>query len=253
MLRKKKSLLKYKSERVLFLSDIHFPYEDSKLLKQILRWIEFNPVHRIVINGDLLDFYELSRFLKSPTRAITAQDEIDLAYDFLVKIRSIHDQTIDFIPGNHELRLEKYLRSDAIQLAGLRCLELPNLLKLRELDINPHDSEGFLLRPNFLVYHGEAVRKHSGHSAKAELEKYGISGISGHTHRMDSYHKTDLTGTRGWYEQGCLCRMDPEYVKSPDWQQGFAVGEFDYNSKWHNIELVSFSNGKLLYRGESYA
>jgi predicted phosphodiesterase len=238
----------YAVERVLFLSDLHFPFADEPLLEKILTLIKQDSFDRIVLNGDIVDFYDISRFVSR--QHVPIEDEIEAAKVFFSKLRCVYDGPIDFTPGNHELRLEMYLRTDAHKLSGLKCLELPNMLGFKDFDITPHQSDGFLLRPHFLVYHGTVVRKHSGWSAKGELEKWGISGISGHTHRLESYHITDMQGIRNWTEQGCLCRTDAEYIVGvPNWQQGFAIGEFDRDSSWFHVERVPVIGGRLRYRG----
>lgn len=242
----------YDAERVLFLSDIHFPFQDQGCLDQIFELIKRESFDRIVLNGDLLDFYDISRFTSK--QHVPIETELDAAKAFLAQLRSIFDGHIDYTVGNHEERLELYLRTDATKLAGLKCLEIPELLNLAEYGVEFHQKDGFLLRPNFLVYHGVIVRKHSGWSAKGELEKHGISGISGHTHRLESFHMTDRAGTRAWFEQGCLCTLDAEYIVGvPNWQQGFAIGEFSRNSDWFQIERVPFSGGRLRYRGVDYS
>lgn len=242
----------YEAERVLFLSDLHFPFQDQPVLDQVISLICDDSFDRIVINGDLVDFYDISRFVSK--KHVPIEDELKLTKTFLSQLRTVYDGPIDYTIGNHELRMEMYLRTDAKKLAGLECLELPNLLELDGFGITLHDEEGFLLRPHFLVYHGTVVRKHSGWSAKGELEKWGVSGISGHTHRLESYHVTNMQGTRAWWEQGCLCSVDAEYVTGvPNWQQGFAIGEFSYDSRWFHVERVPVLGGRLRYRGKDYS
>lgn len=242
----------YAAEKVLFISDIHIPFEDKLVVEQLFLFLRDNRFDRIVINGDLVDFYDISRFVSR--KEVPIEDEVKQTRLFLDRLRSLHDGPIDFTVGNHELRLELYLRTDANKLRGLEVLELPNLLGFKDYHINNHGEEGFMLRPHFLVYHGTVVRKHSGWSAKGELEKHGISGISGHTHRLESYHVTDRQGTRSWMEQGCLCSCDAEYITGvPNWQQGFAIGEFAYDSKWFHVQRIPILDRKLMINGTDYS
>jgi predicted phosphodiesterase len=237
-------------EKVVFLSDIHVPHHDRVVWPQVLKFIELYQPDRVVLNGDIIDAYPISSFSKDPLRADTLQDEFDITRnEIIAPIRAMlpHAQ-LDFTPGNHEDRLQRYLRSQAPGLASLRCLDLEQLLGADEFGMTVHPQPGFLLRPHFRVYHGTVVRKHSGWSAKGELEKWGwaTSGISGHTHRMDAFHFDTGREPVGWFEQGCLCEPKPEYiVGTPNWRQGFAVGEFERGGDWFDIQLVKIIHGKL--------
>lgn len=50
------------TELVVFLSDIHVPYHDPLVVKAALSLIRDVSPHRVVINGDVADFFQLSRF-----------------------------------------------------------------------------------------------------------------------------------------------------------------------------------------------
>jgi len=100
------------------------------------------------------------------------------------------------------------------------------------------------------------VRKNSAYSARAELERefYAVSTISGHTHRGGSYFVTTRFGVKQAHEGFCLCRLDPEYVVNPDWQQGIVLAEV-INSNLI-VEPIPFydSYGKksAVWRGKEY-
>lgn len=222
--------------------------------KQLLLFCEDYSFDRIVWNGDIVDFYEVSSFNKDPQEVDSIEVEIDCTEQRFQEISVRQSNAIqDFNPGNHEHRWERYIRGNAPALKGLKILELPSVLKLDKYSIQCHQSEGFLLTPNFLVYHGEVVRKDSGASAKGELEKFGISGISGHTHRLGTYRKMDMLGSRQWTEAGCLCKQEVEYITGqPNWQPGFAVGEF-YTDGTFWIHEIPFINGSLRWQGKDYS
>lgn len=245
-------LVKSKSrELVIFLSDLHFPYQDADLVRSALDLIRDLRPDRVVLNGDLNDFFQLSRFNKDGSRIDDLQDEIDQANDFRAAVREASPEAIiDETEGNHDNRVISYVRANARALASLRALEPANLFLARELEINRHPGCGFLLRPDFLVKHGTFVRGEAGASAKAELLASGISGISGHVHRLATYRRAGYV-TRQWTEQGCLCRIDPDYIPGrPNWTQGCAVGEFTPSS--FVIHEVPAVDGSLRFGGASY-
>jgi len=50
--------------RILVLSDIHFPYQDNKALELALNYGLQKKANAVYLNGDILDFYQCSRFTK---------------------------------------------------------------------------------------------------------------------------------------------------------------------------------------------
>lgn len=210
------------------LSDIHFPFHDNKAIKATLDFIATKPIDIIILNGDILDFYDVSSFDKDPNRVNSLQKELNLATKFFKDLRTIAPKAkIVFIKGNHCARVERYLKKHP-ELFSLDALKLSNLLKLSDYDID-YEPEEYKLG-NLLVTHGTVVRKFSGYSAHAEMDKNDCSGISGHVHRLSCYYKQTPSRYMAWYESGCLCDINPEYCKNPNWQQGFLFGYVDKDS-----------------------
>lgn len=247
-----------KAKKVIFVSDTHAPFEDQTAIDIACQIIADEQPDILVHLGDLVDFYSISKYEKDPTRRILLQDELEAAARVLGKF----DQSVSksarkiFVPGNHEERLSKYIKHNAPALAGVPHLQLNNLLGLENLgwEYIEHDLELF---PEFLIKHGDLVRQNSGYSARGEIDRSWMSGISGHTHRLALYTYTPkLRHLRTqqpafWVENGCLCTLDPEWMAdSPNWQQGFTILHF-YD---HEIipEFVHIVFGKAIHRGKLY-
>ncbi len=239
------------NETVVFGSDFHFPYQDEGCISSFLNLIKGLQPDRVVLNGDIADFFQLSRFNISGDRLEFLQREIDEANYFRIRVRqAAPNATIDETEGNHDNRVTTYINKNAQALKSLRALKPSELFKYKDLDINWHPGCGFLLRPFFLVKHGTIVRGEAGATAKAELAAAGISGISGHTHRMSTYRRVGYV-PRQWTEQGALCRLDPDYVVGrPNWTQGCAVGEF--TRLGFSVTEVPYIDGGLRYGTASF-
>ena len=146
-----------KYERVVVCSDLHVPYHDEECLSAFLSFCKFFKPHKVFINGDLIDFYAISRFVKDPKRSLQLQEEIDEAINILKQIRKVNKTAeIIFIKGNHCARLQKYLWSEAKELSGLRDLTVESLLQLSSMNIKYCDN-GRIYYHDLLIKHGSVV------------------------------------------------------------------------------------------------
>lgn len=247
--------LELRWERVVFLSDIHVPFHDKVLWANVVEFLKWYKPHTVFWNGDIADCYAVSSFVKDADRVHSFQSEMDQTVELLEEGRLACPKNSQhyYVPGNHEHRIERFLNSRAPELASLRALKLSELLQLKRLKIRLAPRQGVLLRNNFLVHHGTVVRGETGASAQAELKKSGMSGLSGHVHRLGSYRLTDRTGVRVWFEQGCLCETDPEYILgAPNWSQGFVAGEFDVLTEERSIDCIPAVGGRFAFRGKLF-
>jgi predicted phosphodiesterase len=169
-----------KQKKVLFVSDIHCPYQDEVALEAMYNFMNWWKPDEVIIMGDLVDFYAVSRFNKDPERALRLQEELDSSVSVLKEIRDrAKKANIYFIKGNHENRLKKYLWANASELSSLNALRLESLLEFDKLNIKYKD-RGIIRYKDLIVKHGTLVRKFAGYTAKGEFEKNGMSGISVH-------------------------------------------------------------------------
>lgn len=231
--------------------DLHVPYHDEKAVNVVLKLARKLKPDNIVLNGDVLDANSLSHFTKDPVEPEAFKSELDDACDIVSDFQ--RRSNVIWIEGNHESRLGKYVNSNASELYGLLSMEA---LINERLD-NPIEyvytmpTESFLeWRPDLLIGHFRIARKYCCYTAKALVERFQISVIQGHTHRLGQYgirtYKENLYG----YEGGCLCNLDPTYTLHPNWEQGVLVFE-DHDDGW-TVEVVHINDGVAFYRGSVY-
>ena len=227
--------------KFVVLGDIHFPYQDDKAIKAVYKFLEQHPVDTIILNGDILDFYDVSSFDKDPSRINSLQSEINMAEKFFSRLRKLSPNSrIIFVKGNHCSRLERYLKKHP-ELYSLDALKLPNLLGLDKFNIEYKD-KGFKLG-SLKIIHGDMVRKFSSYTARGELEKHDSSGISSHTHRGGVYYYRTPERYLAWFESFCLCDLNPEYIDEPNWQQGFLYGYIEKDS--FAVTPIPIVDGKI--------
>lgn len=244
---------------VLF-GDTHVPYHDPRALAIVLMVIAELRPDMVIHMGDLLDCYTLSTYDKNPDKLDSLQEEIDLARQLLGQVRVASPTSrLVLLEGNHEDRLRRVLwrmPAEAQALARLtamqRLMTWPTLLGLDELQVEfvPWQQQSStMLLPKFILKHGDKVRSQSAYTARAEHERYGRSGASGHTHRLGMYWQSDHNGNHVWLETGCTCSLRPEYTPDPNWQQGCVVLTVDRVTGALQAEPVYIHNGRAVWRG----
>ncbi len=73
---------------ILLLSDIHVPYHNIPALTLALKYGLENNVNTILLNGDVIDFYAISRFEKDP-RKRNFGHEVLMTRQFLATLRKL--------------------------------------------------------------------------------------------------------------------------------------------------------------------
>jgi len=162
---------------------------------------------------------------------------------------------IYWILGNHEYRWSRYIADNARPLHGLKGTTLAEQLDCAQHGIEVIDSgnkENSYLWGKLLIGHFDRISKHSGYTAKLLLDDKSISLIQNHSHRGGSsfrrLYDRDIVG----YENFCLCDRSPNYVDSPNWQQGFSLVYKDRESDFFYLEqhpvLGRVRNGRTTYQ-----
>ena len=237
---------------VAIINDTHNPYQDVEAISLMEKVLEELQPEYLIYAGDVNDFYQLSKYDKTPARANSLQADINVSKEMFARHNSILPKTKKImLEGTHEDRLRRYLWTQSPALASLEGLALKELFELDKFGISlvPFE-QGLLINGVFLVLHGELISSDSSATAKANYRKHGGCGMTGHTHRGGSFYKRDRFGVYGWYENFCLCRLDPDWIKNPDWQQGFSLVHFKSKHFW--VEQMPIINKTLMYGGELY-
>ncbi len=240
--------------------DIHFPFHDSRALTIRNKILDFLRPGLVVDHGDTLDCESISRFPKDPFKRISLADEIKMAATDFGTVHGLTPQANHiWFEGNHEERLKRLLwkAADARDLGEILTLEgviehlsWGNLLGLDDLgwESIPYPQHKLLFEKMMLI-HGNTVRTQSAYSARAEHDRYGKSGLSGHTHRMGSYYHRDYNGIHSWQELGMLGRIREDYVAHANWQQGMGVVTWSNDRSRWGFEPVMIHEGVGFFRG----
>jgi hypothetical protein len=247
---KDKPFLTNKKDKVISLTDWHVPFEDKRIVELELQFCkEEQP--KIIILHELHDFYDLSKFDKNPDRQGKLQEELDRVNLYLDDLREYCPKArIILLNSNHLDRLKRYLWRVAKELHGLRSLSLEKLLELKDRKIEY--MEEFIYN-GVIFKHGDIVRKFSSYTAKGEFEREGMSGCSGHSHRLGVYFHRVRGGEYVWIESGCGCDLDAEYIDGiANWQHGFSVFGFDKGGKHFYPTVVPIIDYRIDWGDKTY-
>lgn len=267
------------TELVVVVSDFHAPYHDERLLELCQQYLLDVQPDRLIINGDLVDFPNVSRHRKTTNNKTASANEcVQVGGEILAKLRASvpEDCRVQFIPGNHDGWLSTFLLNQAgpaydLCVAGtdVPVWSLQNLLRFDELGIEMIGSEDqwghavVQLTERLVVRHGDSVRAGSGSSVLANMKSSEYATISGHTHRAGvvsrcvwaaSGEHLVLQGAEvgGMFSMPSSATDWPTYTQhNMDWSPGFAVVEVEQDSHY-SIDLATYQNGVLMVRGERY-
>lgn len=223
----------------LAMGDLHFPFQDSAAISAMLDYAADEGVDTITINGDLLDFYQISSFSPNPVRGKRIFDEIKQARDWLAELRERFPLAeIIFKQGNHEFRLERYICDKAPQLAEMLDTLLVDKLEMTKLGIQ------YMTDPYRIgqLWHLHGHEKPGGsynpeYITNVIMQYVYDHFIVFHYHRSQDKHFKRLgdrwlKGTAVGYLASSL-----DYAQMNKWNQGFAIiryredGEFEIENK----------------------
>lgn len=212
---------------VLIICDLHIPYHNKESLKIALEYAQHIGISAILFMGDCSDFYSVSRWDKDP-RNRNFQKEIDTVQDILDSIRqAFPDIGLYYLIGNHEERLERYLRVKAPELLGYRALDYSEIIDARQFDIKIIDQKRIVKIDTLNCIHGHEFGRSISNPVNPARGLYlrgKETAICGHFHQSSQHTEKSMTNkvTTCW-SVGCLCDLRPEYLPMNKWNHGFAI------------------------------
>lgn len=240
-----------KLEKILIIPDTHFPYEDKAAWALMLKAGKlFKPDHCIIM-GDFIDCYAVSSHSKRPDRALALKKEVDATKAGLAQVKSLGARNNVFISGNHEDRLERYLKDHAPEL--FEFISIPKILELRENGFKyvPYKHSYRLGKLNLTHDCGNAGR----YAHYKSLDTFQHNIVIGHTHRLGYAVEGNASGDRhvtamfGWL--GDVKEVDYMHqVKAiKDWSLGFGLGYLDRATGNVYLQPVPIVNNSVLIEG----
>jgi predicted phosphodiesterase len=228
--------------KALLLSDIHVPYHDERAIE--VASTRGAGADLIILNGDMLDCYEVSSFQPDPRKCDFA-GALSTAREFLAWLRGKFPKArIIYKEGNHEERMERYFTVRAPAVLGCEEFELKNLLKLADYGVEWLGEKRPIKLGKMHIIHGHEFRmafSNPVNPARGLFLRSKVHAIEGHYHQSSQHAERDLAGsTLSCWSTGCLCDTHPEYAPLNNWVLGAAVVEIDKNGAFQvdNFRII---------------
>lgn len=239
-----KEHLPSKFKRMMICSDVHDIECDEFTLEVFVAECKRKQPDIIVLNGDIFDMYELSKYTQD-IRQLKLKERFDFIHERLFGAlrTACPDAQIDFIMGNHEFRLVKIL-ADAtpnlrVLLSDVVGLSFSKVFGLDDYKINwisKSDISAFTkadikneLKKNYKIYFDCYAVTHEPDTRI----KNSVSGTNGHHHSASFVSGACVQlGTITWVQTPAMHVKDAEYLKNfSAWNTGFLEVVINTESK----------------------
>lgn len=232
-----------KEERIVVWNDLHGPWFQKDAIERAL--VE-SDADTLLLNGDVADFYWISRFHKDPKMQVRFEIELQKIRDFLFWVRDKFD-TVYYKLANHEDRLPSFLANNAKEIANLPELQTENILGFESLGIKVIGTHQHGVFDDLDIVHGHELRVMGGVNLGISYAKawQGYTGrmevkiLAAHHHRFNQgvINNPDGTKAYGWVN-GCLCQRAVGYAPKNSWQHG--ITHITKTSKGAIVEPLKF-------------
>jgi predicted phosphodiesterase len=212
----------------LIAGDWHIPYHDQQACELAVNHaIDKGYTDFLLINGDFLDAYSLSRWEKDP-RKRRFKDELAVGRETLEGLTSVFDRVV-YKFGNHEVRYESYLRQRAPELLDIDEFNWRSILHADRIGFETVGANNVIQAGGVNILHGHEYvfsMQNPVNPARGLFLRAKASALCGHFHQSSEHNESDIRGkhTACW-SLGALCDLHPEYMPLNKWNHGGALAE----------------------------
>lgn len=226
----------------LVMSDLHFPYHNIGAISECLNYGISKKIDAILINGDAMDCYQLSKFNPDPRKRSLREEiaAIGEFFDIITKIAPVFWKL-----GNHEERLEKLLIRNAAVLLGIEEFQLENLVHTRQRGVEVIKDQRIIYVGRLPVVHGHELQMNgvSVNPARSLFLRTKKSALCGHLHQTSSHNESTIDGKLiSTWSTGHLGDPHPQYARINKWNHGAARVEVDGDGNFEVVNLRLIGN-----------
>jgi predicted phosphodiesterase len=236
-------------KKALIISDVHLPYHDIDAITTCFDYAKEQQPELVVLNGDIIDCFLLSKFVKDP-KARKFKDELDQLKQFVAMVKETFNCRIIYKMGNHEMRYQHFLWEKAKELEGIEEFELNSIIQKRAPDVEIVSDKTIIMLNDLPLLHGHEFGKSifsPVNVARGLHLRAKVSAIQGHSHKTSEHTETDLLGIiKTTWSCGCLCGLKPDYAPYNTWNHGFSIIDLDDNGVEWQVQNKRIYKNKVL-------
>lgn len=191
-------IIDQKYDRVGVMSDLHIPKHNNGIIDTAINDFVKRDCNCIILNGDVLDNPQFSKFAFKPSYTSRTGEWLDQAEYFLESLRmTFPDALILFIEGNHDAWYKRYLWNRAEKLAEDPHYSLESRLHLSDYNIKWIPELQLVKLADYYVYHGHMLAKGGqlDTAAKRLLNRVKTNSIIGHMHYASMHQDIGFNDT----------------------------------------------------------
>lgn len=226
-------------KNTLVISDIHSKFYNKAAFEVAVNDGLKNKCDSVLIDGDFMDFYQFSRFDKSPRVVADFSNEQEWGVDILSLLQSTFGKVF-LKKGNHDMRLEMHIQKLAATMPELQdYMTYEDWLFYKGTNTTFIEDYRHIKFGKLNIIHGHEYQGGGGvHVAYNRLNKTFDNVLSAHSHKSQGVIRQTINGeVFGSWTIGCLCNLKPRYNPKNDWTNGFAIirkdstGDFEVENK----------------------
>lgn len=226
--------------------DLHLPYHDQDVLEMFIEHGVSIGAKTVLLAGDLVDFYQISRFEKDPRNRST-NEEVDMLCEVLGLIHSsIPDAQILYKFGNHEERFDKHMMDAAPELYKLPEMHLDSIITGRCSFIKIIKDRRVINANGLNIIHGHEYTgsvTNPVNPARGLFTRAKKSALCFHFHQTSEHSEPTIEDKLiTTWSVGCMCERHPLYSPLNKWNHGFADITFGDSTLFnvHNHRIVNY-------------
>ena len=238
------------AHKIGLLSDIHVPYHCNLTLTAAIDLFSKKGIDTLLINGDGIDFYQLSRFEKDHRKRSFAE-ELDIFAEVVLILKKELKCKIIFKLGNHEERYDSFLFRKAHELVGVPEFRFEEVIKKRiGQDVEIVGDKRIIYANELDIIHGHEFVQgifSPVNVARGLQLRAKTNAIQGHNHQTSEHTETNLRGViKTTWSMACCCELHPQFMPINRWNNGMAYVELDRNGIDFSVENYRTLKGKIL-------
>ena len=212
--------------KALIINDVHIPFHEIEPLKIALRRGKRAGCNVVILNGDIIDCHDQSKFEKNPFMR-TWPEEIRTLRLLLDGLRKEFGKNARIIYkwGNHEERYTHHMIRQCPVWLDIPEFEFEAVMKLADYGVELVREHRPIALGKLHVVHGHEYRLVSAvNAARGLFLRAKAHCLCGHLHQVSSHSEPNVEQTiLSTWSVGCLCNIHPQYRPISGWSHGFAI------------------------------